>query len=156
MLLGALSLSPYQVAGLYQAAASGFVMPLRAIEGVTDQHGQTLSRLMALRASRFLRLRRCNGCNGAHAGGGAGHGQRLAVLPQPIAAKTGTSNDQRDAWFMGFDDRYLGVVWVGRDDNEPMPWVGGSAALPIWAQTLHASVSNPCRQAKSLAFCEGG
>src|SRR5690606_26000951 len=64
-------------------------------------------------------------------------------LPLPLAAKTGTSNDQRDAWFAGFDNRHLGVVWVGRDDNQPMPFAGSSAALPVWRDTFRQIGTEP-------------
>ena len=62
--------------------------------------------------------------------------QLLTQFSGPLAGKTGTSDQQRDAWFAGFDNRHLGVVWVGRDDNQPMPLAGSSAALPIWQQTF--------------------
>ena len=48
------------------------------------------------------------------------------------AGKTGTTNDLRDAWFMGFTPTLLTVVWVGFDDNQPIGLSGSQAALPIW------------------------
>jgi penicillin-binding protein 1B len=48
------------------------------------------------------------------------------------AGKTGTTNDLRDAWFVGFTPELLTVVWVGFDDNQPVGLSGARAALPIW------------------------
>src|SRR5690606_32036760 len=47
--------------------------------------------------------------------------------------KTGTSTGPKDAWFVGFTGKYVGVVWIGNDDNRPMGQVtGGHQAAPIW------------------------
>ena len=48
------------------------------------------------------------------------------------AGTTGTTNDLRDAWFVGFTPELLTVVWVGVDDNQPLGLSGSQAALPIW------------------------
>jgi len=50
-----------------------------------------------------------------------------------LAGKTGTTNDGRDAWFIGFSPRLLVAVWVGFDDNRGLNLSGSSAALPIFA-----------------------
>ena len=52
------------------------------------------------------------------------------------AGKTGTTNDQRDAWFVGFTPELLTVVWVGLDDNQPLGLTGARAALPIWVDYM--------------------
>lgn len=76
---------------------------------------------------------------------------RAKEVGRPVWGKTGTTNDYTDAWFIGFDDRLVVGVWVGRDDNTPIgkKETGARAALPIWVdfmkkvplQTL--SVQNP-------------
>lgn len=70
-----------------------------------------------------------------------GTGKR-ARLPFFAAGKTGTSQDYRDAWFVGFTDRYVAAVWVGNDDNSPMKGVGGGT-LPaeIWKKVMLAAES---------------
>lgn len=51
--------------------------------------------------------------------------------------KTGTSEDYRDAWFIGFSDHYVGAVWLGNDDNTPMDHVtGGSYPALIWKNIM--------------------
>lgn len=55
-------------------------------------------------------------------------------LKRPLYGKTGTTNDYTDAWFIGFDERLVVGVWVGRDDHKPIgsKETGARAALPIW------------------------
>ena len=56
-----------------------------------------------------------------------------AALDRPAYGKTGTTNDYRDAWFVGFTDDYIVGVWVGNDDNSPMKGVvGGDLPAKIW------------------------
>jgi penicillin-binding protein 1B len=57
---------------------------------------------------------------------------RDAGFKLEAAGKTGTTNDLRDAWFVGFTPELLTVVWVGFDDNQPVGLSGAQAALPIW------------------------
>ncbi|MCB1680560.1 MAG: penicillin-binding protein [Alphaproteobacteria bacterium] len=67
-----------------------------------------------------------------------GTGQR-ARLPFPASGKTGTSQDYRDAWFIGFTSEMVTAVWLGNDDNSPMKKVtGGSTPAEIW-KTIMAS-----------------
>src|SRR5690606_17633090 len=58
---------------------------------------------------------------------------RAARLERPVAGKTGTTQDSRDAWFIGMTADAVVGVWVGNDDNSPMNNVGGGG-LParIW------------------------
>jgi penicillin-binding protein 1A len=62
-------------------------------------------------------------------------------LGRPTAGKTGTSNDQRDAWFVGFTPHYTAAVWVGFDDFRPLgkKEYGGRAALPIWLEVMKSA-----------------
>lgn len=143
LFLGAIDMTPYEVAQVYQAIANdGFRSPLRAIRAVVDAHGTPLQRY-ALKIenvvdaptaflTRYLLTRVVE----------RGTARSLAaVLPNalPLAGKTGTSDDSRDSWFVGFGSDLLGVAWVGRDDNKPAGLTGAAGALRIWVDTMKAS-----------------
>lgn len=70
-----------------------------------------------------------------------GTGKKAQALGWPTAAKTGTSTEWRDAWFVGYTPRLLAGVWVGRDNFTSIGSraTGGTAALPIWLQFMQAS-----------------
>jgi penicillin-binding protein 1A len=63
-----------------------------------------------------------------------GTGWRVKALKRPVAGKTGTTNDLRDAWFLGFTPSVVTGVWVGYDDRRPMGEgeTGSRAASPIF------------------------
>ena len=63
-----------------------------------------------------------------------------------LAAKTGTTNNGRDAWLVGYDPKHILAVWVGHDKGEALGLGGSQAALPIWADWM--SSSNPSRQSE--------
>ena len=67
---------------------------------------------------------------------GTGAPARSLGFTLDAAGKTGTTNDKRDAWFVGFTPELLTVVWVGLDDNQPLGLTGAQAALPIWAEYM--------------------
>ena len=67
-----------------------------------------------------------------------GTGRQMLELKRPLAGKTGTTNDLRDAWFMGFSPQMVCGVWVGQDDNKPLGRreTGARAAGPIWKEFM--------------------
>jgi penicillin-binding protein 1B len=71
---------------------------------------------------------------------GTGAAARALGVPGAIAGKTGTTNDGRDAWFVGYAPRLLAVVWVGFDSGEPHGLSGAEAALPIWADFMRQAI----------------
>lgn len=56
----------------------------------------------------------------------------------PVAGKTGTTNDFRDAWFVGYTPQILALIWVGFDDQTSVQATGSTAALPIWADLMNS------------------
>ena len=74
---------------------------------------------------------------------GTGHRARIG---RPAAGKTGTSQDFRDAWFIGYTADLVAGVWVGRDDASAMDGVtGGSLPAEIWAAFMSEAADGPPR-----------
>ena len=73
--------------------------------------------------------------------GVAGHGTgRSGALPRPAAGKTGTTQDYRDAWFVGYTADLVAGVWLGNDDNSPTNKVtGGSLPAQTWRRFMLAA-----------------
>lgn len=74
-----------------------------------------------------------------------GTGRRaLSIGRSDLAGKTGTTNDQRDAWFNGFNPSLVAVTWVGFDNNKPLgdKETGGRAALPIWMSFMKEALKD--------------
>ena len=62
---------------------------------------------------------------------------KAAALDRPAAGKTGTSQDYRDAWFIGYTAHYVAGVWLGNDNNRPMKRVtGGGLPARLWRQVM--------------------
>ncbi len=87
-----------------------------------------------------------------------GTGMRVMQLGRnDLAGKTGTTNEQRDAWFSGFNDDLVTSVWVGFDNHDPLGRneQGGRAALPIWMEfmkfALHGIKDHPPQMPEGLA-----
>lgn len=66
----------------------------------------------------------------------------LSLGRSDLAGKTGTSNEQRDAWFSGYNSDLVTSVWVGFDNHDPLGRyeVGGKAALPIWIDFMRVAL----------------
>lgn len=79
---------------------------------------------------------------------GTGQG---AMGPYFAAGKTGTTQDHRDAWFDGFSNDYVGVVWFGNDDNRSMKSVtGGSISATAWRDIITAAKADPTPSPNNL------
>ncbi|MFK8016161.1 MAG: penicillin-binding protein 1B [Gammaproteobacteria bacterium] len=145
--LGALNLSPLQVAQMYATLASGgYVTPLRSVREVVTADGAPLNRYdLRVRGSADLTaVAQINAAMEVVMTNGTGRRAGGIVPPSlQLAGKSGSSNDYRDGWFAGFSSDRLAVVWVGRDDNTPMGLSGARSALPVWAQLMAAVASVP-------------
>jgi penicillin-binding protein 1A len=72
-----------------------------------------------------------------------GTAHKAAVLGRPLAGKTGTTNDQKDAWFVGYSPELVAGVWVGHDEKHVLgdKETGGRAALPIWMDYMGSALA---------------
>ncbi len=71
-----------------------------------------------------------------------GTGRRAQVLERPLAGKTGTSQESRNVWFVGFAPQLAAGVWLGFDNNDSMGnETGSSAALPAWIRFMGAALA---------------
>jgi penicillin-binding protein 1B len=146
-LLGAAELSPLEVAQMYQTiAAGGFRSPLRAIREVTTPEGKPLLRY-ALKVEQAFPPEPIYLITAALQGvvrEGTAQGLKSFLPPEVGAAgKTGTTDEQRDAWFAGFTGDHLGIVWIGYDDNRAARLLGATAALPVWGDMMSALAPQP-------------
>ena len=72
--------------------------------------------------------------------------RKLHGFNRPAAGKTGTTNDEADAWFLGFTPDLVAGVWVGFDEyGRSIGYTGALAALPIWADFMTAVVDGPVK-----------
>ena len=126
-----------EIAGAYAALAnSGVRVAPNAIVGVMTGDGTVLDRKATALVAGRSRPTPCSSstrsCR-ARPTRGTGAGARARGLTGVLAGKTGTTNDGRDAWFVGYSPRFLAVVWVGYDDNRGLNLSGTQAAVPIFA-----------------------
>lgn len=73
----------------------------------------------------------------------SGTGQRARAVGRPVAGKTGTTNDMKDAWFVGYIPQLVAGVWVGYDQERSLGagGSGGQAAAPIWTEFMRRAVA---------------
>ncbi len=141
VLLGAVDMTPLEVARVYQSLATeGYRMPLRAIRSVMDAEGRSLQQydldVHQAEDPRYVFMVTAAMHEVTRQGTAKGLVQRLPGGLK-VAGKTGTTNDLRDSWFAGYSGDYLGVVWVGRDDNASSGLTGATGALPVWAHIFN-------------------
>ncbi len=137
--LGSISMSPLEMATTYSTFANGGIKitPI-AIKYIADSKGNILEsnepeglESITPQTSFLITSMMKDVIN-------YGTGMR-ANIGRPAAGKTGTSNDYKDAWFVGYTPQIVGCVWVGFDDmRRPLGAgeVGGRAAAPIWANFM--------------------
>jgi penicillin-binding protein 1B len=141
-LLGAVELTPLEVAQMYQSLASGgYSVKLRAVTSVQTAEGDSLGRY-PLRLVPLPRRDALAVLNYALTQvverGTARELPGLLRSEVTLAGKTGTTNEQRDSWFVGYTRDRVAVTWVGQDDNSPAGVTGGNAALRLWADLFRA------------------
>lgn len=140
MLLGALALSPLNVTQMYQALGNqGEKQNLFALSAVLDEHGQELYRHQA-QQEKVLEPEAAwlieYAMEQVVEQGTARYLNQIVPQSAHLAGKTGTSNQGRDSWYVGLDNRDVVTIWVGRDDNNPVALTGSSGPLRIYGDFL--------------------
>jgi len=81
---------------------------------------------------------------------------RAAAFSRPSAGKTGTSEDNRDGWYVGFTGDLVVGVWVGRDDNQPVEGLnGGGLPARIWRDFMTSVYAVPAGEAVAAGDVQG-
>ena len=135
LLLGAFEMTPFEVAKMYQPFASdGFRIPVKSILAVTDSDGDILSSYplkIVKVVSEGLNFQVVSALNRVVRKGTA-RALSYSAEGRFLAGKTGTSQNERDSWFVGFGDKKVSVVWLGNDDNKSIGLTGASGALRVF------------------------
>ncbi|MBS0411035.1 MAG: penicillin-binding protein 1A [Proteobacteria bacterium] len=165
MALGAVEVSPLEMAQAYDAFANGGFLAhgygierIRTAAGrVLYNHGAEPAQRQAVIGSPALQYMN-QMLRQVLAPGGTGG--RAKVAGYDIAGKTGTTSDYKDAWFVGYTGGFVTAVWVGKDDNTPMKRVtGGAAPAEIWrafmAQALPRIQAQPIPGGEAPAAAPG-
>ncbi len=156
--LGTNQISPLELTGAYASIANGGVMVKPyGITKITSEDGT-----LYYERAKDERGRRAADPNAVGklitmmqsvVQNGTGRGANFGAL---ASGKTGTSQESRDAWFMGFTDRLVTGVWVGNDDNTPMKRVtGGSYPATIWREVMSQSNGMYAPFRYQVGFFEG-
>ena len=142
--LGVFEVTPWEIAQAYTVFPNvGEIRSLRTMLRVVDSGRDVATpalpapRRIAREDTTFLVLNMMKSVIDE----GTGAGARAAGFALDAAGKSGTTNDLRDAWFVGFTPELLCVVWVGFDDNRAVGLSGSQAALPIWTAFMKRALA---------------
>ena len=145
MALGVFEATPIELARAYLPLANGGLRPVGAIavRGVRDRDGEVTPAdageaiPVISAAEAYLITSLLEGVIQS----GTGAAARGVAAADAIAGKTGTTNDGRDAWFVGYTPRLVVAVWVGYDGGDTHGLSGAEAALPIWIDFMREALA---------------
>jgi penicillin-binding protein 1B len=139
--LGAFEVIPLELARAYCVfAADGMQSYPLSLKDVTDENGRLLKQ-------KYMNIKRLISPSKAFIMSSmlrsvATEGTARSLISKgvtwPVSCKTGTTNDFRDAWFVGFTPDILALVWIGFDNGDSLFTTGSAAALPIWADLMNS------------------
>lgn len=137
--LGAIDTTLFKLTNAYAALANGGVfVPAKFFTSIESPSGDLIVKpsqaetRIADEAATFVLTDILRGAVNR----GTGTSIRTKGYQGEAAGKTGTTNEARDAWFIGYTPNLASGVWVGFDDNQPIGLTGGAAAAPIWAEYM--------------------
>lgn len=142
--LGAASVSPFELTAAYTVFANkGLLTPQYFINKVTDAEGTVLQETQPQVPIPVISPETAYVItNLMQSVVASGTGHRASIIGRPVAGKTGTTNDAKDAWFIGYIPQLVTGVWVGYDQERSLGagGSGGQAAAPIWGDFMQKAV----------------
>jgi penicillin-binding protein 1B len=146
--IGSADLSPLELARAYATIANGGIRPqIRTFEDVVDDSGKAVER-QPIGFERVLDAGTAYLATSLLEGvidRGTGRGVRAGGISGPIAGKTGTSDEERDAWFVGFSPELVVVVWIGFDEPRSLGLPSSRVALPVWTRFVREATGGRLR-----------
>lgn len=129
-------------------ANNGIMTPINPILKIQDATGQSLKLKEAKSSTQVIpetvafQINQTLSDNSARSPA-FGYNSVLNIKNKTVAVKTGTTNNLRDNWTIGYTPDYLVATWVGNNDNSPMSRVvsGITGASPIWSRTMQSLLS---------------
>jgi penicillin-binding protein 1B len=150
ILLGAAGIPPIEMAEAYSTIArQGARLTPHAIRFVMDDRGRRLEGKGEPKAVQVFPQRDVYLLTHVMEGvvnGGTAAGARSMGFRKVAAGKTGTTNDKRDSWFIGFTPQTLALTWIGFDDNDPTGLSGSDSAVPMWTRYMLVATAGEQRQ----------
>ena len=139
MLLGAINMSPLEINQVYlPIAATGSFKKAHAVNKIVSAQGDTLWQFQQKNEQRLS-------LHGAYlidyaltkvTQTGTAKSLTWRLKSSLVAGKTGTTNDLRDSWFIGYDNKHLVTTWLGKDNNKTTGLTGSNGALPLFASFM--------------------
>ncbi len=139
MLLGAINMSPWQINQMFlPIAKQGNSLKAHAVNLIVSKNGSTLwqfenepEQILSTNAAYLMNYALMEVTKS-----GTARSLTWRIKNAEFAGKTGTSNDLRDSWFIGYDDKYLVTTWLGKDNNDSTGLTGSSGALVLFADYM--------------------
>jgi len=137
--LGTSEVSPLELVAAYAPFANGgFAVSPHVVERIRGADGETLYARSPQALGRIIDARYVGMMNAMlHETLASGTARRAEFFGWPAAGKTGTSQDFRDAWFIGYTSHLVAGIWLGNDDNSPTRHAtGGGLPVEIWGRFM--------------------
>jgi len=139
MLLGAINMSPWQINQMYlPIAKQGNLLKAHAVNLIVSKNGATVwqfeeeaEQILSTNAAYLMNYALMEVTKS-----GTAKSLSWRIKDTELAGKTGTSNDLRDSWYIGYDDKHLVTTWLGKDNNASTGLTGSSGALVLFADYM--------------------
>ncbi len=145
VLLGALSLPPIEVNQMYQTIANkGVYQKISGIKGILNKDNQPIAYEKSIKSLHFSQRSIAKLDKILQQVITQGTAKLLPrylknksrSITYKLAGKTGTTNNNRDSWFVAYNEQYVATVWLGNDQNKSTKYTGATGAMIIWAKVM--------------------